>query len=130
MKYVVRFPVDDRELSELHAAAFEGEAEVTAWGERLGRWALTWVGAFSDEQLVGFVQVCWDGGAHAFVLDTAVHPDHGRRGIGKQLVMTAAEEARQAGCEWLHVDFEPHLSAFYLDACGFRPTDAGLLKLR
>jgi ribosomal protein S18 acetylase RimI-like enzyme len=130
VKYVVRFPVDDRELSALHAAAFEGEPEVTAWGERLGRWALTWVGAFSDEQLVGFVQVCWDGGAHAFVLDTAVHPDHGRRGIGKQLVVTAAEEARKAGCEWLHVDFEPHLSAFYLDACGFRPTDAGLLKLR
>ena len=126
----VKFPVNDRELSELHAAAFEGEPELTAWGERLERWALTWVGAFSDEQLLGFVQVCWDGGAHAFVLDTAVHPEHGRRGIGKQLVLTAAAEARAAGCEWLHVDFEPHLSAFYLDACGFRPTDAGLLKLR
>jgi ribosomal protein S18 acetylase RimI-like enzyme len=130
LNYVVRFPVDDRELSELHAAAFESELEVSAWGERLERWALTWVGAFSNDQLVGFVQVCWDGGAHAFVLDTAVHPEHGRRGIGKQLVLTAADESRKAGCEWLHVDFEPHLSAFYLDACGFRPTDAGLLKLR
>ena len=104
--------------------------DVQPWAERLNRWALTWVGAFSNDQLVGFVQVCWDGGTHAFVLDTAVHPDHGRRGIGKQLVLTAAEEARKAGCEWLHVDFEPHLTAFYLDACGFRPTDAGLLKLR
>lgn len=129
MKYVVRFEVDNRELSELHAAAFEGEPEVEPWAERLQRWALTWVGAFSNDQLVGFVQVCWDGGAHAFVLDTAVHPDHGRRGIGKQLVLIAAEEARKAGCEWLHVDFEPHLTAFYLDACGFRPTDAGLLRL-
>ncbi|HET6742451.1 MAG TPA: GNAT family N-acetyltransferase [Kribbella sp.] len=130
MKYVVRFAVDDRELSALHAAAFEGELDVQPWAERLERWALTWVGAFSSDQLVGFVQVCWDGGAHAFVLDTAVHPEHGRRGIGKQLVLTAAEEARKAGCEWLHVDFEPHLTAFYLDACGFRATDAGLLKLR
>lgn len=130
MKYVLRFDVDDRELSELHGAAFESEPEVQPWAERLNRWALTWVGAFSNDQLVGFVQVCWDGGAHAFVLDTAVHPGHGRRGIGKQLVLTAAEEARKAGCEWLHVDFEPHLTAFYLDACGFRPTDAGLLKLR
>lgn len=129
MKYVVRFEVDNRELSELHAAAFEGEPEVEPWAERLQRWALTWVGAFSNDQLLGFVQVCWDGGAHAFVLDTAVHPDHGRRGIGKQLVLIAAEEARKAGCEWLHVDFEPHLTAFYLDACGFRPTDAGLLRL-
>ncbi|HZX01546.1 GNAT family N-acetyltransferase [Kribbella sp.] len=130
MKYVVRFVVEDRVLSGLHAAAFGGAVDVQPWAERLGRWALTWVGAFSNDELVGFVQVCWDGGAHAFVLDTAVHPDHGRRGIGKQLVLTAAEEARKAGCEWLHVDFEPHLTAFYLDACGFRPTDAGLLKLR
>jgi ribosomal protein S18 acetylase RimI-like enzyme len=126
----VRFAVDDPELSALHAAAFEGKLEVQPWAERLERWALTWVGAFSNNRLVGFVQVCWDGGAHAFVLDTAVHPDHGRQGIGKQLVRTAAEEARKAGCEWLHVDYEPHLKAFYEDACGFRPTDAGLLKLR
>ncbi|GAA1715233.1 GNAT family N-acetyltransferase [Kribbella yunnanensis] len=127
---VVKFPVDDHVLSELHAAAFEGEPEVQPWAERLERWALTWVGAFSNHRLVGFVQVCWDGGAHAFVLDTAVHPEFGRRGIGQQLVAAAASEARQAGCEWLHVDFEPHLAAFYLDACGFRPTQAGLLKLR
>jgi ribosomal protein S18 acetylase RimI-like enzyme len=130
VKYVVRFVVDDAELSALHAAAFEGELSVEPWAERLERWALTWVGAFSNDQLVGFVQVCWDGGAHAFVLDTTVRPDHGRRGIGKQLVLTAAAEARAAGCEWLHVDFEPHLKAFYLEACGFRPTEAGLLKLR
>lgn len=130
VRYEVRFPVDDRELSTLHALAFEGPLEVHQWAERLERWALTWVGAFSNDQLVGFVQVCWDGGAHAFVLDTAVHPDYGRQGIGKQLVLTAAEEAKAAGCEWLHVDYEPHLTAFYVDACGFRPTDAGLLKLR
>ncbi|MEV5960493.1 GNAT family N-acetyltransferase [Kribbella sp. NPDC051952] len=130
MKYVVRFPVGDRELSTLHAVAFGSDVVLEPWAERLQRWALTWVGAFSNDQLVGFVQVCWDGGAHAFVLDTAVHPDHGRQGIGKQLVLTAAEEARSAGCEWLHVDYEPHLKAFYEDAIGFRPTDAGLLKLR
>ena len=108
--YEVRFPVDDRDLSTLHALAFESALEVQQWAERLERWALTWVGAFSNDQLVGFVQVCWDGGAHAFVLDTAVHPDYGRQGIGKQLVLTAAEEAKAAGCEWLHVDYEPHLT--------------------
>ena len=130
VELVVRFPVDDRLLSELHAAAFGGSMEVQPWSERLARWALTWIGAFSNDRLVGFVQLCWDGGAHAFVLDTAVHPDFGRQGIGQRLVAAAAEEARKAGCEWLHVDFEPHLTAFYLEACGFRPTDAGLLKLR
>jgi hypothetical protein len=27
-------------------------------------------------------------------------------------------------------DFEPPLGAFYFDACGFRPTEAGLIRLR
>ena len=126
----VRFPVDDAGLSELHALAFESPVEVQPWQARLERHALTWVGAFSNDQLVGFVQVCWDGGAHAFILDTAVHPAHGRQGIGRQLVLAAAAEARAAGCEWLHVDYEPHLADFYVKACGFSPTDAALLKLR
>jgi GNAT superfamily N-acetyltransferase len=126
----VRFPVDDQVLSALHSLAFDAPGEVQPWAARLERHALTWVGAFDNDELIGFVQVCWDGGAHAFVLDTAVHPDHGRKGIGSQLVARAADEARAAGCEWLHVDYEPHLKTFYLDACGFTPTDAGLLKLR
>ncbi len=42
---------------------------------------------------------------------------------------TAATHAKAAGCEWLHVDFEPELAPFYFDACGFRPTDAGLIHL-
>ncbi|TDO54717.1 acetyltransferase (GNAT) family protein [Kribbella sp. VKM Ac-2527] len=130
MELRVRFPVDDRELSTLHALAFESPVSVQPWGARLERHALTWVGAFSNDRLIGFVQVCWDGGAHAFVLDTAVHPEYGRKGIGKELVAAAAEEARAAGCEWLHVDYEPHLTAFYVEACGFTPTEAALLKLR
>ena len=130
MEFKVKFPVDDEELSTLHALAFESAAEVQPWAARLDRHALTWVGAFSNDRLVGFVQICWDGGAHAFVLDTAVHPEYGRQGIGKELVRVAAAEAAAAGCEWLHVDYEPHLADFYLKACGFSPTDAGLLKLR
>jgi GNAT superfamily N-acetyltransferase len=52
-----------------------------------------------------------------------------RRGIGVELVRVAEREARAAGCEWLHVDFEDHLRAFYFDACGFTPTNAGLIEL-
>lgn len=130
MELRTRFAVNDGELSRLHALAFGSEAELQPWSERLASHALTWVGAFSNEQLVGFIQVCTDGGAHAFLLDTVVHPDHARQGLGRQLVLTAADEARAAGCEWLHVDFEPHLGSFYVDACGFTPTAAALLKLR
>ncbi|WP_328473094.1 GNAT family N-acetyltransferase [Actinoplanes sp. NBC_00393] len=127
---VPRFPVDDVQLSALHARAFGGDAvEVRPWAQRLDRHALTWIGAFDGERLVGFVQVCWDGGSHAFLLDTAVEEDQQRHGIGARLVKAAVDEARAAGCAWLHVDFEPHLEHFYLNACGFRATGAGLVQL-
>jgi len=41
----------------------------------------------------------------------------------------AAGQARAAGSAWLHVDFEAELRDFYLDACGFTPTHAGLIAL-
>jgi ribosomal protein S18 acetylase RimI-like enzyme len=126
----VRFAVDDRRLSMLHARAFGGDpAEVRPWSRQLARHALTWVGAFEDGEVVGFVQVTWDGRSHAFLLDTAVDPGRQHRGIGTRLVEVAAAEARAAGCEWLHVDFEPHLEHFYLDGCGFRSTPAGVMRL-
>jgi ribosomal protein S18 acetylase RimI-like enzyme len=78
---------------------------------------------------VGFVNVAWDGGDHAFLLDPKVPPDHQRQGIGTELVRVAARHAKKAGCEWMEVDFEDDLAAFYFDACGFRPTQAGLLHL-
>jgi len=74
--------------------------------------------------------VAWDGGVHAFVLDTMVAPDHRRRGIATRLVERAVAGARDAGCEWLHVDFDDALRSFYVDRCGFRPTPAGLIALR
>jgi GNAT superfamily N-acetyltransferase len=126
----VRFPVDDRELSALHDLAFgAAQGEPQAWAERLDRHSVTWVGAFDGEVLVGFVHACWDGGAHAFLLDTVVHPAYQRRGVGRDLVHAATDAAERAGCAWLHVDYEPHLRSFYEDACGFRPTAAGLVSL-
>jgi len=90
--------------------------------------SLCWVTARVRGALVGFVNVATDGGAHAFVLDTTVHPDHRRAGLGVRLVEAGVAEARRRGVEWVHVDFEPHLEAFYA-ACGFGPSSAGLLHL-
>lgn len=130
IELVSRFSVDDGELSALHARAFGGDGhQVTPWRERLHRHALSWVGAFDAGRLVGFVQVCWDGGAHAFLLDTAVDPTWQHRGVGRRLVEAAAAAATAAGCHWLHVDFEPHLAGFYLRQCGFTATPAGLRRL-
>ena len=130
MRLTVRSTVDDEALSRLHARAFGGAYEPRPWRRRLSRHSLTWVCACeADDRLIGFVNVAWDGGAHAFVLDVVVDPAHRHRGLGAALMRRAAQEAATAGCEWLHVDFEERLSGFYLDACGFRPTAAGLLRL-
>jgi N-acetylglutamate synthase-like GNAT family acetyltransferase len=90
--------------------------------------SLTFICAYQANQLVGFVNLAWDGGIHAFILDTTVHPNVRRQGIGIKLVTLAAETARQKGIKWLHVDYEPHLSTFY-QKCGFRHTEAGLMAL-
>ena len=127
-EYRVQAAVDSTELGQLREAAWGAPDDGHAWPAILAR-SLTWVTAHDGGQLIGFVNVAWDGGAHAFLLDTTVHPDWQRRGVGGELVRRAAASARELGAEWLHVDYEPHLSGFY-ESCGFRPTAAGLLRLR
>ncbi|MER5185391.1 GNAT family N-acetyltransferase [Streptomyces sp. NPDC002896] len=120
---------DNTALNALHAEGFDHAPHQTDWRARLERHSLGWVCAWEDSSLVGFVNVVWDGGVHAFILDTLVARQHRSRGVGASLIATAAREARAAQCEWLHVDFEEHLSPFYFDACGFKKTTAGLIAL-
>jgi GNAT superfamily N-acetyltransferase len=117
------------ELEALHAEAFEHQPRGLDWAAQLQQHSLGWVCARQDGELIGFVNLAWDGGAHAFLLDTLVTSRHRRRGVGRRLVAIATREAARAGCEWLHVDFEDGLSQFYLSACGFTATRAGLLRL-
>ncbi|MET9955641.1 GNAT family N-acetyltransferase [Streptomyces sp. NPDC006339] len=114
------------ELNELFHASWPGHRD-TDFAPVLAR-RLLHVTARRDGRLVGYVNVVGDGGAHAFLLDTTVHPDERRRGLGVALVRAAAEAARERGARWLHVDFEPHLTRFY-EECGFRSTAAGLMRL-
>ncbi|WP_053914029.1 GNAT family N-acetyltransferase [Streptomyces sp. SCSIO 75703] len=127
--YEWRGDFEDAELDALHAEGFGHPVTRTPWRARLERHSLGWVCAREDGSLVGFVNVLGDGGVHAFLLDTVVARRCRTRGVGSALVAKAAEEARAARCTWLHVDFEDHLRPFYLDACGFRATAAGLLRL-
>lgn len=126
IRYLVRPDVNNDVLNALFAASWEAHAPCDF--ERQLKHSLTYVCAYRGETLVGFVNVAWDGGIHAFLLDTTVHPKVRRRGVGTALVRHAAAEARARGMRWLHVDFEPHLKRFY-EGCGFRPTEAGLLPL-
>lgn len=90
--------------------------------------SLVHVGAYDGKRLVGFVNVATDGGIHAFLVDTSVLPEYRRQGIGRRMVTIAVDLSRQRGATWLHVDYEPHLAAFYRQ-CGFQPSEAGLIHL-
>jgi GNAT superfamily N-acetyltransferase len=124
LRYEVGAPINPAALQHLFDTSWDGRGP--RYRNELEH-SLAWVAAYDGEQLAGFVNIAWNGGAHAFVLDTTVHPEQRRRGIGRELVRIAAEAAREAGCEWLHVDFEPQFAPFY-EACGFGPT-AGLMRL-
>jgi GNAT superfamily N-acetyltransferase len=117
------------ENSVLHAQGFDHPPRPDDWWTRANGHSLGWVCARLGGELVGFVNVAWDGADHAFVLDTVVALTVRRRGVGTELVKVATKEARAAGCEWLHVDFEGHLLNFYIHACGFTPSAAGLVAL-
>ena len=122
----------NEEVNALHAEAFDtrvfDESEWD-WQELTARHSLGWVTARLDGKLVGFINVLWDGLVHAWIQDVMVATNAHHRKIGLRLVESARDGAKGAGCEWLHVDFDDDLKAFYLDACGFEPSNAGLMDL-
>ena len=127
--YHWRGTFENPEVNALHAAGFGHRILDDDWRGQVERHSLGWVCARAEAELIGFVNVPWDGGVHAFILDTLVVPRARRHGIGVRMIEIAVDHARAAGCEWLHVDFDDDLRAFYLDACGFVPTNAGLIAL-
>ena len=118
------------EINALHAEAFGHAVLVEDWWGQVNRHSLGWVCLRRADRLIGFVNVAWDGGVHAFLLDTMVAENERRQGHATRMVRLAAEMAKDAGCEWLHVDFEPHLRRFYIGACGFAAAEAGLIALK
>lgn len=124
-----RADVTDWEVSSLHAAAFRHDQELEPWAARLRQHSLGWVTARRGDALVGFCNVVTDGGRHAFLVDTVVHPDHQGSGVGRELVHRAVQECRASPAQWLHVDFEADVGPFYLADGLFRPTAAGIVKL-
>jgi GNAT superfamily N-acetyltransferase len=132
IRYEWRGPFTDREVNELHAEAFATrvfDATEWSWRELCGRHSLGWVTARDGDGLVGFVNVLWDGLVHAWLQDVMVANGARRRGIGAELVGVATDGAAAAGCEYLHVDFDDHLRNFYIESCGFTPTNGGLIDL-
>ena len=90
-------PVTSDEVNTLRSAAWHAVGDQD-WAPILRR-SLGWVCALEGDRLVGFVNVAWDGGVHAFLLDTTVHPDVQHQGIGTSLVLEAVAMAQARGAE-------------------------------
>lgn len=125
-QYEINSDVNNDALNALFADAWRDHAPrdfSVVLSQNLGH-----VCAIADGDLVGFVNVAWDGDKHAFLLDPTVRSDFQRQGIGTHLVRHAIDLAKSKDVEWLHVDYEPHLAEFYAK-CGFGTTKAGLMNL-
>jgi predicted N-acetyltransferase YhbS len=130
LTYEWRGQFNNAEVNALHAEAFDHRLLEYDWSRQVRGHSLGWVCVRSENELIGFVNVAWDGGVHAFILDPIVTIGARGQGVGAQLVAVAVEGASTGGCDWLHVDFDDHLRDFYFQACGFVPTNAGLIRLR
>jgi ribosomal protein S18 acetylase RimI-like enzyme len=131
IEYRLKPPLTNAELNQLFSTgwpSWQTAPDTSDWQPVLAH-SLVYIGAFAEDELVGFVHVAWDGRDHAFLLDPRVRPEYRGRGIGRELVQLSAQAAAEAGCEWLHVDYDASLAPFYEDACGFEPTRAGLIGL-
>jgi ribosomal protein S18 acetylase RimI-like enzyme len=117
------------ELNALHAEGFGHSIRQHDWSGQVQRHSLGWVCVRDGSELVGFVNVPWDGASHAFILDALVSVRARRQGVGTRMIAVAAEKARASGCRWLHADFEQGLSPFYFESCGFVSSSAGLIAL-
>lgn len=124
--YKVNPPASDAALNALFAESWPDHAATDF--QTVLCTSMAYLCAYDGAQLVGYISVAWDGKTHAFLLNTTVRPSHRHRGIGRQLVRHAIDEARRRGVTWVHVDFEPHLRGFYAQ-CGFRHSEAGVVNL-
>jgi hypothetical protein len=73
VRFAWRGEVTDDELVTLTQS--HGGAAQPGWWNRIRPHSLGWVTARAiDGALIGFVNVAWDGGDHAFLIDTKVRP--------------------------------------------------------
>ena len=80
-----RGDLSDAEMVDL-VGSHGGQAEA-GWWDRVRPHSLGWVVARADDgTVVGFVNVAWDGGDHAVLLDTKTRGTHQHHGIGTELV--------------------------------------------
>jgi GNAT superfamily N-acetyltransferase len=86
ISYEWRGHFENAEVNALHAAGFAHRLLGDDWRAQVSGHSLGWACARDGRELVGFVNVPWDGGVHAFILDTLVAARAQHHGVGTRLV--------------------------------------------
>ncbi|MCO0638012.1 GNAT family N-acetyltransferase, partial [Lutimaribacter sp. EGI FJ00014] len=89
----------NKELNTLHSECFEHSLSADDWLRRVSNFSLGWVCTRASGSLVGFVNVAWDGGRHAFLLDTMIKPALRHEGYATSLVEEAVRHAKASSCD-------------------------------
>jgi hypothetical protein len=100
--YSWRGEFESIEYGVLHADAFGPKSttdDETDWQSLTAKHSLGWVTARAEDNLVGFVNVVWDGHTHAWIQDVMMNSTVRHFGIGTQLITNAREACAKAGCE-------------------------------
>ena len=96
-RYQWRGEFENFEVTALHSDAVEVGvvvADETDWQSLLANHSLGWVNARDRDQLLGFVNVIWDGQSHAWIQDLMVNSASRHLGGGSELVATACEASQ------------------------------------
>ena len=99
--------INHEELRALYAAAWPND--VLPRFDRVLERSLVYVCAYLCDRLVGFVNVAWDGGSHAFLLDPTVHPEFQRQGhLGEGAIYRERTHRKRAALERALAGSFPH----------------------
>ncbi len=140
-------PADVSALGELLTLLFRQEADFTPDAARQTNGLSLIIGqpevgriycATNDPgRIVGMVSILYtvstaEGGRSAWLEDMVVSPDLRGSGIGEQLLQTAVEQARAAGCRriTLLTDAENDRAIRFYGRAGFKPSAMILLRLK
>ncbi|MFA5031720.1 MAG: GNAT family N-acetyltransferase [bacterium] len=81
---------------------------------------------FSEDKLVGYIDVVSDKIDDAYVRDLMVHPDYQRRNIGTKLLNMVIEQVKSDGIKMINTIFDPELTRFYKKV-GFTIMSGGVI---
>ncbi len=83
------------------------------------------LGAFKEDELVGFIRCVGDGEHIVLIQDVIVKQSHRRQGIGTELVRRVLEKYRSVRMVSLYTDAEDEADNCFYQSLGFRLIEAG-----